>query len=657
MDGLPAEVTTLLAKLPPASQSSDPKFEALAVNVLRDGVGGWEGWAAEDEYTWIESPGISAAQVRYLDCVGMINPTTDSKTITKFLITIEALYRQNVPTVVPHLLTGGMKLDRMTRIEANLCFMAMVNPAELRSNLTSMTRDDYILRLTRALTVHTEHVAVARELITLAQRRSQNEPIAEITPPILPIDDESMTPSQRLLEFYIREACTRNLRRKGGAVYTPVLLPDGTATRFFQYSAEISDWIFAVISPTQSNMDQFLALTARQNTPGHMASLLEKIVDSRFPTLKKCRTLFSYRNGVFDACTGLFHWYLHPDLLSEGFHTVYELDSTLSTSNFFDTIMPRTSLLKDAMSMETPNFDSILRSQRYSDNDMEWFYAMTGRLMHDVNAMDQWQCCLYIYGVASSGKSTLYRLFAEIYESSDVGFLADDSEQNFIDQHLINAFTVFCLDCSNDLRLPKTRFNSWVTGEQVVISQKFKTALTKTWSAPIVFASNSLPPIASTAGSGTRRFVIFPFDHVVSKIDTGLQDKCRAELPLFLIKCARLYLDKVAETGSAPIWGPDSKLPQMCFKAREKYSVANDPRAEFLLCSDLVEVCNGHSEKIIDLALAYAHWLSAKRGANLSNRDFSVDLLAQSLNSLNRPELRLVGATLHGIKLVGVFAS
>ena len=200
--------------------------------------------------------------------------------------------------------------------------------------------------------------------------------------------------------------------------------------------------------------------------------------------------------------------------------TVYELDSTYSTSKYFNYVVSRKDIeTSDPSSIPTPCFDRILSSQKFTKKARDWLYALTGRMLHDVGSMDDWQVALYVYGVASSGKSTYFRIFSEVYEHQDVGVLSDDCEVNFVDQHLIGKHMVMCLDVSGGAQASQNsiqQLGQWRAGhsQSKVQDGNYFELENRPWRSRATGCLLS----KSTNGSGTRRFVIFKFDHIVRRV-------------------------------------------------------------------------------------------------------------------------------------------
>ena len=521
----------------------------------------------------------------FLQHIGILGLLTPNIIIAKYLSTLEHILSNFNGTFfenVMHLCSRGILNVKL--IQMNVSFIAMSNPGRfLGTPYTNLSQTE-IFDMTNKLMgrlIRAQNFVRECEEAGMAVYEDR-EPQHVINLPI-PVDmsDRELKPHQMLLEHLFQHAGAHHLRRTQQCVFSPIHVPGTNIhTHFYRYIHDIYDWLFQVVTPIHIAPEMYDALTLSQSTPKLVTEMISKLPDARFPYLEKDRCLFSFRNGIFNARNGMFYSYVN-----DGIHTTVSngLGSAICTSNFFNIEYT------DDDNIDTPSFQKIMDDQMFDAKTCYWFQVLTvGRMLHDVNAMDKWQVAPYLKGVAGSGKSTWFRLVAQAYEASDIGYLADDCEEFFSDQHLIDSKMVLCLDTSTKFRMTATRLNSYVTGEEVVINRKHKTSLTKKWKSHIAFASNVDPSIESNAGSGARRFVIFCFEIIVTDTDPQLLDRCVLELPMFLVKCSRLYLDAVRKYGDIGLWDDDTLLPIMCHKAKEEY-IANICPITGFLCSDKVE--------------------------------------------------------------------
>jgi energy-coupling factor transporter ATP-binding protein EcfA2 len=444
------------------------------------------------------------------------------------------------------------------------------------------------LALSRTLVVYNNSVGQGRA--ARAALLAGSDAIPEFVPMEPPTErvERDLDPHQELLQYLFSILAKKGMRRTQTAVYVPVKTPAGEDTRHYKYHMDIGEWLYSVVDETTSTV-QYDALTKRQSTPGHMTSLLGRVSNALSPFMTKSRSLFSLNCGIVNANTGIVTPYGdHNTFSSAAAKPVnIDVDETMSTARYISSNLGADAVFSTKFhEIVTPYFDRVLRSQGYSDDDCDWVQALLGRMLHNVGSRDDWQIALYFLGIAGSGKSTLLRLLAECYESTDIGYLQSDGEQTFADQHLLESYIVLALDVDDHMAFSRTRFNSYVSGEEVTVNRKFATAITKKWSAPVAFASNAQPPWDDVGGNLARRFVIWAFEQAVRRSDPHLMSKCRGELPLLLLRIIRTYLHATDTYGSSSLW-KKGILPMRVHIARQNYLAHSSPLAALMTSSDI----------------------------------------------------------------------
>jgi phage/plasmid-associated DNA primase len=396
----------------------------------------------------------------------------------------------------------------------------------------------------------------------------------------------TMKPHQKVLEFVFQRAGDARLRRSGSDLFRPIYLEDGTNTQFYTHYMDTRQYTMEAVTPMHRYAEQYNALTLNPSSVAFVTNFLADLPDPRVPKLVVNRSLFSFKNGIYDVRSGKLHSYRDASF-------------TDVTARFFDTDVNMSHLECDPMSIETPCFDKILKDQEFDDHTRYWLYTMCGRLFHDVGSMDDWQICPFIRGVAGSGKSTILKIMKMMYEDHNVGALMSDGQPTFSDEHLYDKFMVVAMDLDKEVQISGTRINSMISGEGLSINRKFKVALNCEWKAPLMMASNSQPPFKDVAGNIVRRFAIFLFNHSIRHSDPQLFSKLKLEVPILLIKMSRIYLDAVSKYGQRSVW-EDDILPPIVHQARRQYLVTANPVSAFLE-SEWVQFGDGQRTSSSDL--------------------------------------------------------
>ena len=231
------------------------------------------------------------------------------------------------------------------------------------------------------------------------------------------------------------------------------------------------------------------------------------------------------------------------------------LDPTIVSCKYFDQQFDDFSHLERWQDIPTPNFDKVLKYQKLDQEVCDWAYVMGGRLCYDVGELDSWQIIPFFKGIARSGKSTLItKVFKKFYESEDVGVLANNIEKKFGLSAIKDNFMFIAPEIKSDLGLEQAEFQSIVSGEDVSIAVKNKTAVSIEWNVPGVLGGNEVPNWKDNSGSILRRILPWNFTKQVREADPQLDEKLNRELPIILLKCVRGYLDYSNKYRDRDIW-------------------------------------------------------------------------------------------------------
>lgn len=207
--------------------------------------------------------------------------------------------------------------------------------------------------------------------------------------------------------------------------------------------------------------------------------------------------------------------------------------------------------------IDTPAFESILDSQKFSDHVKWWFYALMGMALYFGGEKDGWQVAVLILGYAGTGKSTCLRIIREFYKLEHVGILSNNIERQWALSGIYDKYVVLGYEVKKDFNWEQGEFQNAVTHEEVLVMIKFKTAFAHPFLAPIFMAGNEMITAwQDNSGSLARRLVIIYFRHFIikGKSDPRLHQKLIDELPDLLQKFNRAYLEAVQKYGDSDIW-------------------------------------------------------------------------------------------------------
>lgn len=227
-------------------------------------------------------------------------------------------------------------------------------------------------------------------------------------------------------------------------------------------------------------------------------------------------------------------------------------------------ITPEAEVDFDPHSIVLPEMQRIMAAQDLTDDTQMWLIAMLCRLFFPVG-YDRWQVVLFIKGIAGSGKSTLAQIIRYFYPPTKVSTLASNIEQKFGLSAIYKGLVCVCAEVREDFGLDQADWQSAVSGEEVQIAIKNKTAFPHKWDTPMFFLGNELPNYRNNSGSVVRRFFMVEFRKKVraNASDPHLFDKFVANIDQFQRKGVALYHMLLQKYGENDIWAQNVVGPQL----------------------------------------------------------------------------------------------
>ena len=204
-------------------------------------------------------------------------------------------------------------------------------------------------------------------------------------------------------------------------------------------------------------------------------------------------------------------------------------------------------------------------------------YCFLGRLLHSLGTFDDWQIVPFFKGVGGSGKSTIGQVAKNFFAPQHVGLLSNNSETKFGLQGLYDKYVWICLEIKSSVSLDQADFQSMVSGEEISVAIKNKTAQQVRWTAPGLICGNDAPGWVDAQGSIARRLAVFNFPFVV-KEEHGVPDLLtrilKEEIGSLVVKCNIAYRSLCHRYHNTDIW---SFLPPYFKEERLKYQKLSDP--------------------------------------------------------------------------------
>ena len=368
-------------------------------------------------------------------------------------------------------------------------------------------------------------------------------------------DVESATPFQKCLIFVLDELYKAGYRRYKGHCCEEIKTIEGFRTRAWRQKMTIEDFVYS-LAQKDDDFNNWKNFTSKGSIFRDVIDNISKCMDPQFPTIIKRRHVWSFKNGVFvgkewDPDLGVYKCSFYP-YDSKEFGC---LDPTIIACKYFDQQFDDFSHLENWQDIPTPHFDTVLQYQKFSKEVCNWAYVMGGRLCFNIGELDTWQIIPFFKGIAKSGKSTLItKVFKKFYEGEDVGTLSNNIEKKFGLSEIKDGFMFIAPEVKGDLALEQAEFQSIVSGEDVSVAVKNKTAVSIEWNVPGILGGNEVPGWKDNSGSVLRRILPWNFSKQVRIADPQLDEKLESELPIILLKCVKGYIDYANKYRNQDIW-------------------------------------------------------------------------------------------------------
>ena len=397
---------------------------------------------------------------------------------------------------------------------------------------------------------------------------------------------QNSTPFQKCLLYSLDQTYKAGYRRYKGQCCEEMKTVEGHRTRAWQPKFTIEQFVYS-LAQKDDNFEVWQNFTSRGNVFRDVIDNMSKCLDAQFPEITKRRHVWSFKNGVFVGKEwiperGVYDCCFYP-YDSQKFRC---LDPTIIACKYFDQQFDDFSHLENWQDIPTPWFDSVLKYQKFEDEVCNWAYVMGGRLCFDVGELDGWQVIPFFKGIARSGKSTLItKVFKKFYENEDVGTLSNNIEKKFGLSAIKDSFMFIAPEVKGDLALEQAEFQSMVSGEDVSVAVKNKTAVSIEWNVPGVLGGNEVPNWKDNSGSVLCRILAWNFSKQVRDADPQLDEKLNRELPIILLKCVKAYLDYSNKYRNKDIW---NVVPEYFKKIQKQVAMVASTLHNFLESTNII---------------------------------------------------------------------
>ena len=398
-------------------------------------------------------------------------------------------------------------------------------------------------------------------------------------------DRSQTSPYQETLLHLLKAAYQKGYRKQGTKlfkqIYTKALTESDVSFRTHAWTEamDIETFIYESVRK-EENFSAWLNFTSTKDCAKAVVGYLTNCVDFELPKLVPDRRKFSFANGLYDAQSNVFYDYgdaggIPPQTVSaKYFDTHFDVDAYSQHEDWRD--------------VPTPLFDKILIDQKFDKEVRDWVYVFLGRNIYWLGEYDQWQCIPFFHGRAGTGKSTALKLAANYYNPLDVGVLSNNLEKKFGVSAMLDKFIFLCYEVKGDFSLDQGEFQCMVSGEQMSIPVKNKTATCKTWNIHGMLAGNEVADWVDNSGSISRRVIMWDFTEPIRDGNPKLLgDIFEKEMAAIVYKSNNAYRSMADKYGNKDIW---KALPKYFETTRMRMRGSTHMLAAFITSGDGIKL-------------------------------------------------------------------
>lgn len=368
----------------------------------------------------------------------------------------------------------------------------------------------------------------------------------------------------------------------------------------------------AVQDVDQNGVQALVPLAPSQtNTPTGDAKLVNGVSvwhvgddDALFP-----HTVFGVDGLLYSNDNGYEVW--KSVQAGEAQYTAHEPTDTDVAVKYFDQdfrydITPATEAVFDPRTIELPELDTIMSTQKLEADTREWLVLMLCRLFFPVG-FDKWQVVLFIKGSAGTGKSTIAQIVRSFYPKAYVTTLSSNIEKGFGLSGVYKGLICICSEVRENFGLDQGDWQATVSGEEVQIAEKHKTAFSIKWETPFLFLGNELPKYRNNSGSVDRRILMIDFAFKPLVGDPNMLDKFQTNVDHFQRKGISLYHAALRKHHGKDIWAADV-VSQQIVAWRDEVKGETDCLYQYLTTPGLFELAPQNYMPFKKFKEMYAEW-------------------------------------------------
>ena len=438
---------------------------------------------------------------------------------------------------------------------------------------------------------------------------------------VTPINNDKKKDHQIVEDYVLDRLVLYQYRLHKGACFEEIFSPDtGKSTHAWKEVCKVKEFIAREVTQEKCYAVYQCYTSGGYNLCENMEKFfIHSSIQSRFPLLNPCRSIQSFKNGLYHAIHMAFYPFGEEeewlrlcqqaaDRLSDdrGGPNVDEFtpptrkDATLV---YYDKVFPHGDLLNSAATLDeidenelqTPVLDGLLSYQQLSSHSIRNMHMLIGRLLYPNKMYDRWSIILVIIGVAGAGKSSMVDFVCGYFAEEGIFTLGSNAQPEFFLQGAQYAQLLVISEMDKKSQIPQKPMQSWATGERVPINQKGLPVIQHTPDSQMFWVGNVMMEYDNESNGIGRRVAGFPFSRMVMNVDSKIPVKLEDERPTLLLKETLIYR-KSARSCPNDLWTDKfedgSRLcSEQLLAYKEELSASFSPLIAHLTRSERYELC------------------------------------------------------------------
>jgi len=185
----------------------------------------------------------------------------------------------------------------------------------------------------------------------------------------------------------------------------------------------------------------------------------------------------------------------------------------------------------------------------YPDRDkyaiIVWSFAFIGRLLYEVNELDNWHIAFSINGRAKTGKGVVIQTVEHWFDIADRGHVSVDSKKEYIVNKILDAMIMYTTDHSGTLPFDYDTYKKMIVGEPVEARAIFGAPKDiPAWRIPSLFVGQFKIHYPNDGGALERRNADVTFTTKINRKDVNVKllEQSKKRAGTFAILCNKIYL-------------------------------------------------------------------------------------------------------------------